>query len=111
MVSNVSPFLLFFCPFSPFFHTFLPGTPIVAMFVQLAIIGETGKDMKGGKDRTMLKILFITPEEIGGTLMTVGPEPSLFVSQKNKRPIYLTTHQLFVQISYAGKKTGKFSQL
>merc|ERR1719341_2920141 len=54
------------------------------LFVQLAIIGETGKDMKGGKDRTMLKILFITPEEIEGTLMTVGPEPSLFFRDTNK---------------------------
>ena len=70
------------------------------MCVQLACIGGTGKHIKGRKGRTMLKILFITPEEIEGTLMTVGPKPSLFLYQQNKRPIYPTTHWSFVQILY-----------
>merc|ERR1712126_353021 len=43
------------------------------------------------RDRTMLQILFISPREKEETLMTVGPELSLFLYQimkKNKRPIY-----------------------
>ena len=71
------------------------------MCVQLAYTGgATGKHIKGRKGRTMLKILFITPEEIEGTLMTVGPKPSLFLYQQNKRPIYPTTRWSFVQILY-----------
>ena len=72
-----SPFFSSIC--FPFF-SFFSGTPIVAMCVQLAYTGgATGKHIKGRKGRTMLKILFITPEEIEGTLMTVGPKPSLFL--------------------------------
>ena len=99
-----SPFFSLCSPFSPF----LSGTPIVAMFVQLAYIG---KGRKGRKGRMMLKILFITPEEIEGTLMTVGPKPSLFLFRNNKRPIYPTTHRSFVQIPYDAPKGGNLSPL
>merc|ERR1712098_231359 len=66
------------------------GMPIVATFVQLACIRRKNI-LGGGKDRTIQQILFISPREKEETLMTVGPELSLFLYQimkKNKRPIY-----------------------
>ena len=74
------PLFYFFCPFSPFFHTFLPGTPIVGLLGQLACI-MPGDDRR--RECTLKRISISPPVDQEGTHTTVGLKRCLSLYQKH----------------------------
>ena len=91
MVSNVSPFSTFFCPFSPFFHTFLPGTPIVGLLGQLACI-MPGDDRR--RECTLKRISISPPVDQEGTHTTVGLKRCLSLYQKHHMSVEQLWHHI-----------------
>ena len=74
------PLFYFFLPLFSFFHTFLPGTPIVGLLGQLACI-MPGDDRR--RECTLKRISISPPVDQEGTHTTVGLKRCLSLYRKH----------------------------